>query len=156
MAALNLFPARVRFVNDDGTLTMEAYRALQIVFNRVGGSLGDVGTDTFTIQSSMGQSTENPSITDMLMQPLSVDVAVPDVMQFPAIDQSFFDITQDSSDAQFSTITTSSTVLAKTSVSLANGAAAALGTLSNAPVAGNPTKWVPINDNGVTRYIPAW
>ena len=156
MAALNLFPARVRFVNDDGTLTMEAYRALQIVFGRVGGYLGDVGTDTFTVQSSMGQSTDNPSITDMLMQPLSIDVAVPDVMQFPEIDQSFFDITQGSSDAQFSTITTSSTILARTSVSLANGAAAALGTISNAPVAGNPTKWVPINDNGVIRYIPAW
>lgn len=37
-----------------------------------------------------------------------------------------------------------------------NGAAAAVGTLGNAPVAGNPTKWVPINDNGTTRYIPAW
>ena len=47
MAALNLFPARVRFVNDDGTLTNEAYRALQIVFNRVGGALGDSGADVF-------------------------------------------------------------------------------------------------------------
>ena len=156
MAALNLFPARVRFVNDDGTLTMEAYRALQTVFNRVGGSLGDVGTDTFTIQSSMGQSTDNPSITDMLMQPLSIDVVVPDVMQFPPLDQFVPDITQAGSDAQFANVTTSSTVLARTSAPLANGAAAALGTLSNAPVAGNPTKWVPINDNGVTRYIPAW
>lgn len=39
---------------------------------------------------------------------------------------------------------------------LGNGAAAAAGTLGNAPVAGNPTKWVPFNDNGVTRYVPAW
>jgi len=37
-----------------------------------------------------------------------------------------------------------------------DGAAAALGTLTNAPAAGNPTKWIPINDNGTTRYIPAW
>lgn len=37
-----------------------------------------------------------------------------------------------------------------------NGAAAGAGTLLNAPVAGNPTKWIPINDNGTTRYIPAW
>jgi hypothetical protein len=22
--------------------------------------------------------------------------------------------------------------------------------------AGNPTKWIPINDNGTTRYLPAW
>lgn len=39
---------------------------------------------------------------------------------------------------------------------LSNGAAAAAGTLLNAPAAGNPTKWIPINDNGTTRYIPAW
>jgi hypothetical protein len=26
----------------------------------------------------------------------------------------------------------------------------------NAPAAGNPTKWIPIDDNGTTRYIPAW
>jgi hypothetical protein len=37
-----------------------------------------------------------------------------------------------------------------------NGAAAAAGTLTNAPAAGNPTKWIPIDDNGTTRYIPAW
>lgn len=53
-------------------------------------------------------------------------------------------------------ITTSSTTLHKTSVALGNGAAAAAGTLTNAPAAGNPTKWIPINDNGTTRYIPAW
>jgi hypothetical protein len=28
--------------------------------------------------------------------------------------------------------------------------------LLNAPTAGNPTKWVPIDDNGVTRFIPCW
>ncbi len=48
------------------------------------------------------------------------------------------------------------TNLAKSSTAFANGAAAAAGTLGNAPVAGNPTKWVPINDNGTVRYIPAW
>lgn len=37
-----------------------------------------------------------------------------------------------------------------------NGAGASAGTLSNAPAAGNPTKWVPFDDNGTTRYIPMW
>jgi len=37
-----------------------------------------------------------------------------------------------------------------------DGAGASTGTLTNAPAAGNPTKWIPINDNGTTRYIPAW
>lgn len=39
---------------------------------------------------------------------------------------------------------------------LTDGAAAAAGTLLNAPAAGNPTKWIPIDDNGTTRYIPCW
>lgn len=46
--------------------------------------------------------------------------------------------------------------LLATSAALTNGAAAALGTLTNAPAAGNPTKWIPISDNGTTRFIPAW
>lgn len=53
-------------------------------------------------------------------------------------------------------LSVSSTTLIRTATSLTNGAAAATGTLTNAPAAGNPTKWVPINDAGVTRYIPAW
>ena len=43
-----------------------------------------------------------------------------------------------------------------TATALTNGAAAAAGTLANAPAAGNPTKWIGINDNGTVRYIPAW
>lgn len=46
--------------------------------------------------------------------------------------------------------------LIDSSVGLANGAGASVGTLTNAPNAGNPTKWVSIDDNGTTRYIPAW
>jgi hypothetical protein len=53
-------------------------------------------------------------------------------------------------------ITTGNTTLHTTTVALTNGAGAGLGTITNAPAAGNPTKWVPINDNGTTRYIPAW
>jgi hypothetical protein len=41
-------------------------------------------------------------------------------------------------------------------VAVTNGAAAAAGTLGNAPVAGNPTRWMPFDDAGVTRYIPMW
>ena len=37
-----------------------------------------------------------------------------------------------------------------------DGAGANTGTLTNSPVTGNPTKWIPIDDNGTTRYIPAW
>jgi hypothetical protein len=38
----------------------------------------------------------------------------------------------------------------------ADGAGAQAGTLTNAPAVGNPTKWISIDDNGTTRYIPAW
>lgn len=48
------------------------------------------------------------------------------------------------------------TTLLKSGVALANGAAAAAGTLTNAPAAGNPTKWISIDDNGTIRKIPAW
>jgi hypothetical protein len=39
---------------------------------------------------------------------------------------------------------------------MTDGAGAALGTLANAPVAGNPTKWIAFDDAGTTRFIPAW
>jgi hypothetical protein len=28
--------------------------------------------------------------------------------------------------------------------------------VTNAPAAGNPTKWIAIDDNGTSRKIPAW
>lgn len=46
--------------------------------------------------------------------------------------------------------------LLSTVTALTNNAAASIGTLTNAPTAGNPTKWIPINDNGTIRNIPAW
>ncbi len=39
---------------------------------------------------------------------------------------------------------------------LVDGAALGIATINNAPFGGNPSKWIPIVDNGVTRYIPAW
>ena len=43
-----------------------------------------------------------------------------------------------------------------TNTTLSSFAGAAAGTLTNAPTAGNPTKWIAINDNGTSRYIPTW
>lgn len=54
------------------------------------------------------------------------------------------------------TLTSADTFLMRTTGTLANGAAAAAGTLTNAPAAGNPTKWLKVDDNGTTRYVPAW
>jgi hypothetical protein len=60
-------------------------------------------------------------------------------------------------DVKAATHTNSSgTFLMISTAAFANGAASATGTLTNAPAAGNPTKWIPVNDNGTTRFIPAW
>jgi hypothetical protein len=53
-------------------------------------------------------------------------------------------------------ILTKASPLLNTSVSLTDSAAGFTATLTNAPVAGNPTKWIQINDNGTTRSIPTW
>lgn len=37
-----------------------------------------------------------------------------------------------------------------------DGTGVDIGTLTNAPIAGNPNKWFVVDDNGNTRYIPAW
>lgn len=36
------------------------------------------------------------------------------------------------------------------------GAGASVGTLTNAPSAGDPAYWMPVNANGSTYYIPCW
>ncbi len=43
-----------------------------------------------------------------------------------------------------------------TNTAITDNAGAGLGTLTNAPSAGNPTKWVRFNDNGTVRSFPAW
>lgn len=52
--------------------------------------------------------------------------------------------------------TSADTTFHRTSAALANSAAAAVATMTNGPTAGNPTKWVAVNDNGTTRYLPLW
>ena len=52
--------------------------------------------------------------------------------------------------------TTGATFALQTATTLTDNAAAQVATMTNGPTAGNPTKWIAINDNGVTRYIPAW
>jgi hypothetical protein len=39
---------------------------------------------------------------------------------------------------------------------LTNGAGAGLGTLANAPTAGDPAFWIPVNIAGAVRFIPCW
>lgn len=57
---LNLFPERIRWCNPDGTLTMEALRMLQVLVQRVGGTIGDAGVDTFPVMPPDGDQ-QQPS-----------------------------------------------------------------------------------------------
>lgn len=46
--------------------------------------------------------------------------------------------------------------LLKSTTALTTGAGVGAGTITNAPSAGNPTKWIKINDAGTIRSFPAW
>lgn len=68
--SLFLFPARIRWSNADGTLTPEAYRALQALLDRVGGTLGDQGTDSFADTNGDATLTSlNVAYTDVSASP---------------------------------------------------------------------------------------
>jgi hypothetical protein len=53
-------------------------------------------------------------------------------------------------------ITNNSGEIGQSSATQTDGAGVNVGTLTNAPIAGNPTKWLTYIDNGVPRQIPAW
>ena len=52
--------------------------------------------------------------------------------------------------------TSNAASIVRSTVNLTNGAGVGAGTITTAPSAGNPTKWIGINDNGTIRYVPAW
>lgn len=96
MTALALFPARIRFVNADGTLTPEAYRALQEIVQRTGGVLGTSGNDTFgdITGGNLSNSSINVAYTDVT-QTTSTDQGLQDiVLQWPTLEQTLPDIVQ--------------------------------------------------------------
>ena len=95
MTALALFPARIRFVNADGTLTPEAYRALQEIVQRTGGVLGTTGSDTFgdITVGDLSNSSINVAYTDVTQSP-STDNIQDIVLQWPTLDNSLPDIVQ--------------------------------------------------------------
>lgn len=79
MAALNLFPARVAFVDAQGRLTPEAYRALMALYDRVGGSFGDQGIDVFG--GSISSPTDHPTLSEAVTQPLDAGIEWANIAQ---------------------------------------------------------------------------
>lgn len=70
MTALTLFPARIRWCNPDGTLTPEAVRMLEILVQRVGGTMGDVGDDIFAAAGT-GDAGGGPAVD--VVAPVAAD-----------------------------------------------------------------------------------
>lgn len=50
----------------------------------------------------------------------------------------------------------SATQILGSKTTITGGATGNVPTLTAGPVTGNPTKWLPYDDNGTTRYIPSW
>lgn len=50
----------------------------------------------------------------------------------------------------------SATVMLGSKTTITGGATGNVPTLLAGPVTGEPTKWLPYDDNGTTRYIPSW
>jgi hypothetical protein len=97
MSVLSLFPARIRFVNQDGTLTPEALRMLELLVQRVGGALGDVGADVFASPDAQEytpggdvavqpvEADDGPA--DMIAQPQQAALAAPEMLMQPLTQQ---------------------------------------------------------------------
>lgn len=114
-------------------------------------SLVPVGTPPMVITSTTKVVNLNADLLD------DGDWASPKPIGTTTPNSAIFTSTINTGSGTFGSITVQSAAqMLNSTVSFNNGAGAATGTLTNAPAAGNPTKWIGINDNGTLRYIPAW
>lgn len=120
------------------------------------------GTDVFAVGQNSGVGTVN-------IGPYSFSTAISataDVFLYRdaaavlalknAANAQTFRVYKTTTGPQYLELNTGGNLITVSGFAFTDGAAAQTGTLTNAPAAGNPTKWIPINDNGTTRYIPAW
>lgn len=70
MTTINL-STRIRFTNEDGTLTNEAYRLLTEIIIRTGGALGSLGSETFVASDSSAIDAQSVMMGEMVMQPIA-------------------------------------------------------------------------------------
>jgi hypothetical protein len=170
----NIPSPRVEFIdNRTGLVSREWYRFLLNLFQLTGGGTNDLSLVDQAIapvfqdptgsvaplvdQLSLGRVPyELVALPDDLIPPRAETVVYDDLSPSPELG------TMAGQNAEKVAITGGTVTLdggatlIGTKSALTNGAAAAAGTLLNAPAAGNPTKWIAINDAGTTRYIPAW
>ena len=164
-----------KFLPDQRTI-----RAFEELFNIVPSGIEDVGlaagTALATAQQALGLWSRIADALELLavappevpQSPEHLDVAPPEVPQSPEhldvappvavqnIDELSLDPPRVPLTALDAELTDNTTGLIKSSATLSSNAGAGAGTLTNAPTAGDPTKWVAVSDNGTTRYIPTW
>lgn len=127
----------VTFINAfaSGTVNVAAFKSIYIG-GQFPGVLNDTSSHTTAVERQVGA-------TILPFQVLETGIAILSMSSAGTIT------------ATNLTLTTPA-VLLNTSIALTNGAGVGAGTITNAPAAGNPTKWISINDNGTIRKIPAW
>lgn len=147
-------------------------RQLEQLFSQVGGSVETVDQVTSDAAVALAQSNEAlfqltriaDALSMLAMQPptpeprQSLAMLLDVLLSSPAAnDVLIFDGDRWGNSASIEAALTNTTGrLVDSSATLSDGAAGNTGTLTNAPASGDPTKWVAIDDNGVTRYVPAW
>lgn len=169
----NIPPQRVPFIDErTGLISREWYRFLLNLFQLTGSGTTDTSNADLQITPNVSAQTDNIvallsqlSVTPTVSSTVLPDDVSPSQVQIFQID----DLsprtelgTMSAQNADNVSITGGTAVLAGgatligTKTALTNGAGVAAGSLLNSPAAGNPTKWIAINDAGTTRYIPAW
>jgi hypothetical protein len=169
----NIPPQRVPFIDErTGLISREWYRFLLNLFQISGSGTSDTSTVDLQIAPIVGDQTDNivTLLSQLSVTPIVSQTALPDDVSPPQVQVVQLDDlspkpelgTMSSQNADNVSITGGTAVLAGgatligTKTALTNGSGVSAGSLLNAPVAGNPTKWIAINDAGTTRYIPAW
>lgn len=146
---------------------MSSNGSLYLSLNIAGGiyGVGDINNSANNTQLSIADNTRTVAVISQTGQLLSLDKGnnryqigdVNAVVNGTKVDVNDGVATQQVRIAALNGLRiTGDTTLLHTGTALANGAGALLGTLATSPVAGNPTKWIGIDDNGTTRFIPAW
>lgn len=176
---ISILPNNIPVLDSNNNFTPAWYIFMQQLYTRAGGAVSQSNNDLIIGQlddagieeiksdlySLRDQTNMIAAIINNLIDDLNNSPAVQQNYDYnPAlvaitggvIDGTTVGVTIPSA-GKFTTLTNgNAAALVTSSVALTNGSGAAAGTLLNAPAAGNPTKWIQIDDNGTTRKIPAW
>lgn len=168
----NIPPQRVPFIDErTGLISREWYRFLLNLFQITGSGTSDTSIVDLQIAPVVDQTDNIVALLSQLsVTPPASPTELPDDVSPPQVQIVQLDDlsprtelgTMAAQNADNVSITGGTAVLAGgatligTKTALTNGSGAAAGSLLNSPAAGNPTKWIAINDAGTTRYIPAW